>query len=634
MKHFLLHKIKNFKQTHKKINPFLLTPFYGLCGFLIILVLYQFNGYSILFGTDHPPGSQSIEKNTSESDFHDYLQDLFRTEAASNTLNLHFTLADPASAQISDYPITFGEVDRKSESRQLAILENVKKELENFDVSNMSISSQLTYDVLIDSIDLNLERAPYYYYDEMLSSTNGVQNEYPILLAEYTFRSKKDIEDYLKLLSQYDNYFDQVCNFEKEKSKHGLFMNEKAVMNLIEQCKAFLPNHSKESFLETTFLERLNEISSLSEKEKNSYIKQNQKILKEHVYPAYQNLITVLISLKKTGKNDQGLCYFKEGKKYYQLLVKSLTGSNRTVPELQKLVEIHRNQSLTELSKLMNKINNNNSTKQKEEKRKKSSHKLITAASYAVLPTRTPEEILEDLKTKIKSAFPSVPDTNYTVKIVSEKLQDFLAPAFYLTSPLDQYQDNCIYINPGNNYSNIELFTTLAHEGYPGHLYQTVYSYSSKLPPIRYLLYHGGYTEGWATYVEMLSYYYAGLDENLAAALMQNQDATLSLYATIDMGIHYDGWALGDTADFLGSYGITDTSVISKIYQVIIENPGNYLKYYIGYLEFLQLKSQAKEYYQNDYSDLLFHTAVLDMGSSPFYILEKYLTRYYGCHNE
>ncbi len=173
----------------------------------------------------------------------------------------------------------------------------------------------------------------------------------------------------------------------------------------------------------------------------------------------------------------------------------------------------------------------------------------------------------------------------------------------------------------------------MAHECYPGHLYQTVYSYSKDLLPIRYILYHGGYTEGWATYVEMLSYHYAGLDENMAEALMLNQDATLSLYATIDMGVHYDGWSLADTVDFLGAYGITTTSVISKIYQTIIENPANYLKYYIGYLEFLSLKEQAKKYYGNDYSELMFHTTILNMGSAPFYLLEKYFVKYYRAAN-
>ena len=253
--------------------------------------------------------------------------------------------------------------------------------------------------------------------------------------------------------------------------------------------------------------------------------------------------------------------------------------------------------------------------------------------SSGLLPYQTPEEMLEHLKTQIQTSFPAAPSAHYTVKNVNEKLQEFLSPAFYLTAPMDQFTENCIYINPGNNYNEIELFTTLAHEGYPGHLYQTIYSYSKNLSPIRYLLYHGGYTEGWATYVEMLSYQYAGLDPLISRALMLNQDATLSLYATVDMSVHYDGWTLADTADFLGKYGITETSVISKIYQAVIENPANYLKYYIGYLEFLELKEQAKTYYANDYSELTFHTAVLNMGSAPFYILEKYFVKYYKAAN-
>lgn len=263
------------------------------------------------------------------------------------------------------------------------------------------------------------------------------------------------------------------------------------------------------------------------------------------------------------------------------------------------------------------------------QKRQKNDTASSPAASSSLLPYNTPEEMLEHLKTQIQSAFPAAPKAGYTIKNVNEKLQDFLSPAFYLTSPMDRFTENCIYINSGNNYDDIQLFTTLAHEGYPGHLYQTVYSYSAKLSPIRYILYHGGFTEGWATYVEMLSYGYTGLEETAARALMLNQDATLSLYASIDMGVHYDGWSLADTAEFLGSYGIKQVSVISEIYQTIIENPANYLKYYIGYLEFLELKEQAKAYYGNDFSEMIFHTALLDMGSAPFYILEKYFAKFY-----
>lgn len=615
------------KTSQRKYPSSLLFPVYALFGFLLVIGIYQLKDAAIHTSTDSYTITQTTETEKQESAFQDFLKKLFQSQITANTLNLHYTLADPASAEITQYPVTFGEISVRHESAHLATLENIKKELHTFDPSVMSISDQMTYDILEDSISRSLALAPYYYYDELLSSTGGVQSEYPILLAEYTFHSAKDVEEYLTLLTQYDTFFEQVCTFEKEKAKRGLFMNETAVNNLITQCHAFLPEHSEDSFWETTFKERLDQIKELNQEEKNSLIRQNHEILQEHVFPAYHNLIAVLKALKKEGKNPQGLCHFKDGKKYYELLVKSTTGSARSIPQLQKMTEKQRKQNLAALTKITEKMTKDTLAPIYE--RKNISYNSGNSAAQSILPYHTPEDMLEHLKTQIEPVFPAAPKASYTVKNVNKKLQDFLSPAFYLTAPMDQFTQNCIYINPGNNYNEIELFTTLAHEGYPGHLYQTIYSYSQNLNPIRYILYHGGYTEGWATYVEMLSYSYAGLDEQMAKALMLNQDATLSLYATIDMGVHYDGWSLADTVDFLGRYGITETAVISKIYQSIIENPANYLKYYIGYLEFLQLKKNARQYYGNDYSELIFHTALLNMGSAPFYILDKYFVKYY-----
>ena len=63
-----------------------------------------------------------------------------------------------------------------------------------------------------------------------------------------------------------------------------------------------------------------------------------------------------------------------------------------------------------------------------------------------------------------------------TVKDVVPSLEPYSAPAFYLTTPLGDSDNNVIYINRRNSPQGLELYTTLAHEGFPGHLYQTVYS--------------------------------------------------------------------------------------------------------------------------------------------------------------
>lgn len=131
-------------------------------------------------------------------------------------------------------------------------------------------------------------------------------------------------------------------------------------------------------------------------------------------------------------------------------------------------------------------------------------------------------------------------------------------------------------------------------------------SYEAGLHPVRFLLNYPGYVEGWATYVEMISYHYAGLDDDLASLLSLNQSALLSLYASTDLGIHYDGWSFSDTTAFWKDFGITDQTALREIYELIVEEPAHYLKYYVGYMEFVDLKEKAQETYGSAYSDIAF----------------------------
>ena len=152
-------------------------------------------------------------------------------------------------------------------------------------------------------------------------------------------------------------------------------------------------------------------------------------------------------------------------------------------------------------------------------------------------------------------------------------MEDYLSPAFYMIPAIDNTSENVIYINNGHLTDNLSLFTTLAHEGYPGHLYQNVYYASLHADPIRCVLNYGGYTEGWATYSEMMSYYFSTLTKEQATLFQRNSSVILGLYALADMGIHYDGWKLADAAAFFHTYGITDDATIEDIYDLIIADP-------------------------------------------------------------
>ena len=556
--------------------------------------------------------SENIQKNNAEQfkNFDAFTEHLFQESVTANTINLHYTLSNPAMYGITDYKPTLGTISKDGHEKSIANLENTKKALNSFSYDSLSTQNQMTYDILSDFIKQELSASSYYYYNEFLRSSTGTQAELPILFAEYTFRNEQDVTDYLTLLSQLENYFKQISSFEKEKSKKGLFMSDFAAENILTQCKQFLDN-KEHHYLLKTFDSRIDSASFLTEEQKTAYKEKNQLIFTEHVLPAYENLKNCMNTLKNTGKNDKGLCYLKNGKDYYTYLIHSYTGTSLSVPELEKMVSNQRDTDLAAISNLL------------------AAHPSLASSSLNYsFHDSNPTDMLNSLKETIVTDFPTPEETTFTVKYVDDALCDYLAPAFYLTAPIDDISQNCIYINPKSNYTKVTLFTTLAHEGYPGHLYQTIMTASYGIPSIRSILNYPGYTEGWATYVEMMSYHYTGLDENLATMLQLNQSAILSLYSTADFGIHYDGWSFDDTKTFFSKYGFKDEATLREIYELIVEEPGHYQKYYIGYLEFLQLRNTAKKQMGNQYSNKLFHEAVLRMGPAPFPILEKYLEHY------
>jgi len=58
-------------------------------------------------------------------------------------------------------------------------------------------------------------------------------------------------------------------------------------------------------------------------------------------------------------------------------------------------------------------------------------------------------------------------------------------------------------------------------------------------------------------------------------------------------------------------------------------DPGNYLKYYIGYIEFLELKKYVIQEWNEKFKEKTFHKAVLDIGPAPFDIIKKWLEKGY-----
>lgn len=540
----------------------------------------------------------------STGSFSEFCTTLFREEMKSNTMNLHFTLKDPKAAGIDSYEITLGSLSGDSPHNQARQLKKLSEELKKYSHRSLKGKDRLTCRLLSDYISRQQNLAAYPYYDEPLTPSGGVTSQLPVLLAEYTFRNTRDIKDYLGLLSQMDTYFLGILDYEQKKADAGLFMSDEACLKVIEGCEVFT-EHPDDNFLIDTFSNRLNAMDGLTDTQKNAYLKQHSKVLSDHVIPAYSQMIKGLTMLLGRGHNNWGLCNFPEGKAYYEAVVSADTGCDDSVEDLFSQIAKARREDLMFCQNLLEKNPKLASQSPKPDAALKEENAMIS---------RLQKEILTD--------FPAPPQTDVEICHVDPALSEYLAPAFYITAPIDDISHNRIYINDAKNDTDIYYFTTLAHEGYPGHLYQTICTSSYGAPEVLSLLNYLGYTEGWATYTEMQSFYYAGLDPDLASLLQHNQAATLSLYATADIGIHYFGWEKEKNAAFWSEYGVDDTATVNRITDLILEEPGNYLKYYVGYLKFRQMREQlALE--NKSFSVSAFHEAILRTGPSPFSVLEE-----------
>lgn len=564
--------------------------------------------------SDHTLGGTK-EKEKEQKAFDTWCQEQFVDSMEdADTVSIHYMMQHPENYGVTEPEVSFGELSVEQMKKDAAQNEQCQKELATFDYHLLDEEQQVTYDVLHYYLQLGEESSDFYYYSTLLSPDLGIPANVPVELAEFPLRTKEDVQTYLTLLTKLPEYFTQLAAYEKEVSKQGLFISDVILEDTLKQMQNFIAKPD-ENYLITTFAQRLADIDGLSQKEQKAFAKTNEEYVKQYVITAYEQLIKEIKALQGTGKNTGGLCHLEKGKEYYEYLTKYYTCSDMTVEEVWKILK-------ERIETLMNQLTE------------------ITMKDYTIFddveklsyPTTDPEQMLVILQQAIKDYYPECPKVEYTLKHVDESQAESLSPAFYMVPQIDNYKDNVIYINDKNsNFDINDLFPTMAHEGFPGHLYQTTYYHSTQPEPIRQLLNFGGYSEGWATYVELSSYElvdFGEKDKLLTDFCQVQSELSLALSSIADIGINYKGWDEMELQKYLKEFGMGDTEIVKEVSKLVIENPGNYLQYYVSYLEFWNLRCKAKHELGKQFSSKEFHKAVLDCGPAPFSVVEQQVDAY------
>ena len=565
---------------------------------------------TILFGC----GQASTQTSLKQKKFDRFLNSCFREYAAENTVTLHFKLSNPSAYGIKT-PVspTYGDLSSDALKKNCSRSKELLQKLYTFPTSSLTKKQKLTWQIFQDYLNESIMNEKYILYSSPLG-TNGLQSEIPVTLSEYRLDNEKDIKDYLSLVNQVPELFTQILDFEQERRNAGLISPSFVISDTIDQIDQFLNASEENNPLIQSFEDRLTEVESLSKDQKASYIANNRLLVTDKVLPAYKSLKTSLQAYTNDSKNTSSkerLCEYKNGQDYYKFLLMSNVGTDFSPEDCITILESQLKNTVKDISSL--------TTKNKD---------LYTEYLSATPALSAPKEIMNTLKNDSLIDFPEIKNISCQLKNVPDALSDTSACAFYLVPPIDSTKDNIIYINKSRVDSN-ELFSTLAHEGYPGHLYQTNYFLTTNPSPLRTFLHCAGYDEGWGTYAQLYSYNFIefkNVDEQTTKQLRQlyrdNDLLSLSLSSLCDLYVNYKNYDENALANYLQTYGI-DKDSAQNLYRYVIENPTTYLSYSIGCYELDQLKQTMADSLGKAFKISDFHEAVLNVGSCNFSILRQ-----------
>ena len=566
--------------------------------------------------TERAQESFSEDALKEQQEFEQYLDDYFKDVVTDDTLTYNYTIKDGADYGLEEPEVTLGDPGMTAEEigQDKEEFEGWVKKLDAIDRSCLTEDQKLTYDVLDEYFEVSAGIFDNVYLYEPFSPMRGLQANIATNFTDYRFDDKGDVERYIELLGQIPDYFAEYLDFEQEKSEKGYFMSDAVCDKVISQCKDFVAD-KENHFMVTTFNDNIDALDFLTDEEKAEYKEANKQAVENSLLPAFENVAAVLSGLKGTGTNDGGICNYDGGKEYYEYLLKNFAGTAKSPEEVIDMLD-------TELQKLMVSLYQYYLGNQAAYEYFASNYDSM----FAETDQMTASEMVDKMMETASEHYPDAGTINYKAEALDKNLETIMDDvlAYYMAPAIDDPDNNLIRVN---GLHTDGMWTTLAHEGYPGHMLQNAYYMSTDPEPVRTLMNVLGYKEGWAMYACYDSLYYYEYEEpeygdTIAALYQLNDEMSYLMMGRVDLGINYEGWTLQDTADYLTKNGM-DGSAAQELYTTMVGDPAVYQSYSTGYYEMKELRDYAEEKMGDDFDLKTFNTIILETGPCQFDILKE-----------
>ena len=590
-----------------------------------VTVLFSFTACnSRMFGggnsgkEDDPSKYSDVQK-----EFEQYLDDYYEEAVTSDTLSYNYSVKDGAAMGLEEPEVSLGEFDMSEEgiAEDKAEFDEWFNDLKEFDREDLTENQQLTYDILYEYLETEeLQYLNLYLYDPF-SPMRGLQANLATNFTDYRFDDKGDVERYIQLINMTRDYFGACLEYEKVKAEKGYFMCDEVCDKVIEQCDDFIKDKDSH-FMIAVFDANIDKLDFLTEDEKSDFKKQNKEAVLNNLIPAFEDTKKVLEELKGSGKNDKGICNYEGGKDYYAYLLKHYTGTAKSPEEVIEMLDSEYQSILMEMYTLLM------SNMEVYEYFTEHFDDIFAAADEM-----TATEVVDKLMQVATEHYPDFGTITYRADYLDKSLETIMENtlAYYMSPAYDDQDNNLIRVN---GLHTDGMWTTLAHEGYPGHMLQNAYFMSTNPEPVRTLYNFLGYMEGWAMYAcyDAVDYYEfdeeaAQYAEEIAALYKMNDEISYLVMGRIDLGVNYEGWTIEDTADYMNENGF-DGSAAEELYYTMVGDPAVYQSYSTGYYELKELHDYAEKKLADKFNVKDFNKVILETGPCQYDILKKQVDKY------
>jgi len=563
------------------------------------------------------PREKNVDNKNDNAEFETFLDEVFKEGMEADYMNMHFSVSNYKALGLTKPELTLGEVEY---SEEVDVSESVEllNELLAFDFNSLSYSQQYDFEVLEYSMYETIANAYYSKYGLLFQEADGIQSNLPTNFNEFVFYDQESVADYLVLLADIDRFLADCIAYTAKQAEQGIALQDSGLDATLEYIEEYLTNKENHELI-TSFNEKIDALSFLNDSQKSDYKKQNQEIVLNEVLPAFAKLLTDLEQFR--GKSS--LYSDKAGVVYY----------NKEYAKLMVMLEASTNVDPDELfndlySELMVFVYSNfeyyNDDKANEE------YNAIYRGQSAPGFNSDSKLVLDYLQEKLSAAYPATVKIPYTVSPLDATTANDSILAYYLIAPVDDPDYNVIRTNPNTLSDDLaSSYETLAHEGFPGHLYQNIYYARTNPHNFRSIIGFGGYTEGWAMQAELDALEWAGFESEGTAKLL-GLDVYFGyvLQALADIGVNYYGWTQDELADWLANLAGQSDSLAATIYDFCINNPGVIMPYGLGLAQFVALRSEVQERLKTNFDLITYNEYCLKNGPLPFVLLESCLDEY------